>query len=157
MRDTELLQSVALISFSSICPIVHCSPISSQSLIGCSRLMTLKSSPLKYHNKWLSSVFFFFFCTQRSAKCGQASVSKRRPWCWRAATFPPPSCRLPAKGWACWRTLPAPWRSWETRGPSTTASKWLSSWAAAPPSPTARENGQEGEGKGLRDMHRHCI
>lgn len=86
-----------------------------------------------------------FVCVfQRSARLGQASGSRRRPWCWLAATFPPPSCQLPANGWACWRTRPAPWRSWETRGPSTTASKWSSSWAAARLSPTAREKARGG-------------
>ncbi len=100
----------------------------------------------KSHCKYHGNGILLCLCMQRSARRGQASGSRRRPWCWRAATFPPPFCRLPAKGWACWRTQPAPWRSWETRGPSTTASKWSSSWAAAPQSPTAREKGTGGRG-----------
>lgn len=113
--------------------------------------MTIPPFSVTINNLLLCVCFLFFFCLQRSARCDQASVSRQRPWCWRAAIFHPPSCRHPAKGWACWRTLLAPWRNWETRGLSKTASKWLSSWAAAPPSPTARENGQASERKGLRD------
>lgn len=72
-------------------------------------------------------------------KCGQASASRQRPWCWRVATFPPLFFRLLASGWECWQMPLAPWRSWETNGPSTTVSKWSSNWAVAPPSPTARQ------------------
>lgn len=108
------------------------------------------------------SMAFFFSPSlrlQRSARWDLDSASRQRPWCWPAATFPPPSCRPPAKGWACLRTLPVPWRSWETKGPSMTASKWLSSWAAAPPSPTARWKGQDGwggRGEGGRGTEWHA-
>lgn len=96
---------------------------------------------------------------QTSVKCDQASASRQRPWCWRVATFPPPFFRLLASGWECWQTPLAPWRSWETNGPSTTVSKWSSSWAVAPPSPTARQKwtGRQREWSGRHAGTLHII
>lgn len=97
-----------------------------------------------------------------SVRCGQGSASRQRPWCWHVATFLPPFFRLLASGWECWRTPLAPWRSWETSGPSTTVSKWSSSWAVAPLSPTARQK-WTGKTKGreretCRDtVHNHLL
>lgn len=90
---------------------------------------------------------------QMSVRCGQGSVSRQRPWCWHVATFPPLFFRLLASGWECWRTPLAPWRSWETSGPSTTVSKWSSSWAVAPRSPTAR---LKGTGRRREGSERHA-
>lgn len=90
---------------------------------------------------------------QMSVRCGQANASRQRPWCWHAATFPPPFFRLLASGWECWQTPLAPWRSWETSGPSMTVNKWSSSWAVAPLSPTAR---QKWTGRWREGSERHA-
>lgn len=73
-----------------------------------------------------------FACQQRRVRPDRGSGSRRRRWCWPAATCPRPSCRRRGSAWACWQTLPAPWRSWATSAPSMTASRWSSGWAAAP-------------------------